>query len=307
MSVELINNNPNEILDLTGGEDATSATEIQEGEESTLDTTLEVDGTESIEGGNTDTSSGGSDDAGDSDGSDSADDSADTTDAVDVEEVEYFFGDTQVVVEVPDEISTALTEAGIDQKELLGQLFKKDGDFSLDDDMRSKLESKFGKTMVDGYLNMYKTTNEQAAQRFANDAKVQADLEKEQGEQYAKAVGGEEGLVLMEDYITKNFNDEQIAAYNAVMENGDFASQMLIISQVKQMQDMADKLQNGDKSISLVGDKDSANSGISSPLDKGYLTNEEYNDIMNDDKYWTDKGYMAKVDAARMAGFKHDA
>lgn len=301
MSVELINHNPNEVLDLTGGTDATPDTEVQEGEEQTPDTSLESDGTDLAESGDTETSTEGSDVSDDSDSTDSSDVSPDSDD------VEYYFGDTQVHVEVPDEIATALSEAGIDQKELLGQLFKKEGDFSIDDDMRSKLEDKFGKTMVDGYLNMYKTTNEQAAQKFANDAQVQADLEKEQGEKYVAAVGGEEGLALMEDYITKNFNEEQIAAYNAVMENGDFASQMLVIGQVKQMQDMADKLENGDKKVNLVGDKDAANNSISTPLDKGYLTNAEYNEIMNGDKYWTDKEYMQKVDAARIAGFKYDA
>lgn len=300
MTVELINHNPNEVLDLTGGADESTDTAIQEGDESTLDTSLESDGADTSEGGDTDTSSEGTDDAGDSDGADSSDDSDGSV------EGEFYFGETRVNVEVPDEISKALTEAGIDQAELLGQLFKKDGDFSLDEATKAKLEEKFGATMVNGYLNMYKTINDQAAQKFANDAQVQADLEKEQHSAYAEAVGGEEGLVQMEDYIVKNFDENQIAAYNAVMENGDHQSQMLIISQVKQMQAMADKLQNGDKNINLVGDKDPANSGVTSPMDKGYITNEEYQKIMDGDKYWTDAEYARQVDNARMAGFKHD-
>ncbi|AHN84657.1 putative scaffolding protein (endogenous virus) [Gutovirus Vc1] len=300
MTVEIINNNPNEVLDLTGGADASTDTTVQEGEEQTPDTSMESEGATTTEDGSTDTST---------DGEGSTDDSSDTdgdTDSADDVEGEFYFGEERVNIEVPDEVSNALKEAGVDQSELLGQLFKKGGDFSISDDMRSKLEDKFGKTMVDGYLNMYKGINEQAMTKIAADREAQAALETEQGKQYAEAVGGEEGLVAMEDYITKNFSDEQIAAYNSVMETGDFASQMLIISQVKQMQDMAAKLQNGDTKVNLIGDKDAGNSGISTPMDKGYLTAAEYDKIMDSDKYWTDSAYAAKVDAARMAGFKHD-
>lgn len=290
MTVELITHNPNEPLDLTDKSvDTEVKTELDEGEQN-LDT-------------NTDEASTNTEDdkSGDDEGKD------DKTSDDDSDEAEYFFGEQQVNIEVPDEISSALTEAGIDEKELLGQLFKKDGDFTIDDETRSKLEDKFGATMVNGYLNMYKGINEQNVAKFQSEAADVAATEKAQGEAYATAVGGEEGLVAMEGYIIDSFAPEQLEAYNAVMENGDHASQLLIISQVKSMMAMQDKLENGDSTVKLVGDKDASNSGISTPMDKGYITASEYNDIMLEDKYWEDSAYASKVDAARMAGFKHDA
>lgn len=306
MSVELINHNPNEVLDLTGGSDENQENEEQAPASTDTDDSIGSDGelTKASEDGESEDSDSASDDDSSSDSDAELEGSEEEGES---DESEYFFGEQQVHVEVPDEIASALKEAGVDQKELLGQLFKKDGDFSLDEATRTKLEDKFGKLMVDGYLNMYKGINSQTLEKVSSDKEAQAATEAQEGKAYSEAVGGEEGLLLMEDYIIKNFDESQIAAYNAVMENGDHASQMLIISQTKQLQAMADKLVNGDKSVSLIGEKDANNNGVSSPLDKGYLTNAEYNSMMNDDKYWTDKAYMNKVDAARMAGFKHDA
>ncbi|CAM0031344.1 head scaffolding protein [Vibrio phage D530] len=294
MSVELITHNPNEILDLTGGSNEPEIKEENlEPEEPTLTPPLEEDAP-------------------------AATPPADEPPAVETtteepkegeeepDDSEYFFGGSAVNIDVPAEISTALADAGVDEKALLGELFKKDGDFSLTDETRTKLEEKFGKLMVDGYLNMYKGMNEQSMAKAAADSEATALQEKKRDEEYATAVGGEEGLLKMEDYIVGAFSEDQVAAYNAVMESGDHASQMLIISQVKMQMELQDKLTNGDTKVSLLGDKDSS-AHSASPLDKGYLTASEYNAIMDTDKYWDDKEYMRQVDAARTAGFKHDA
>lgn len=293
MTVELITHNPNEILDLTNKVDKSQSEEPLVEEVS--DESTEVVDKEVIEGELEETLE--------------IDESTDEADEVtdEADESEYYFGEQQVNIEVPDEISTALTEAGIDEKELLSQLFKKDGDFSIDDETRSKLEDKFGATMVNGYLNMYKGINEQNVAKQKSEAAELETTEKAQSEAYATAVGGEEGLVAMEGYIVDSFAPEQLEAYNAIMENGDHSSQLLIISQVKSMMEMQDKLENGDSKVKLIGDKDSSNSGVSTPLDKGYITSAEYNEIMLDDKYWEDSSYASKVDAARKAGFRHDA
>jgi hypothetical protein len=310
-NVEIITHNPNETLDLTSKveEDvSTENTDVIEGESTVVNTDDSTDES-STEDKSTDKSTDESPDKSstEDDKSDKDEDKDDKTSEDDSDAPEYFFGEEQVHIEVPDEISAALTEAGIDEKELLSQLFKKDGDFSIDDETRSKLEDKFGATMVNGYLNMYKGINEQNVAKFQKDAAAVLETEKAQGEAYSTAVGGEEGLVAMEGYIVDSFEPEQIEAYNALMENGDHSSQLLIISQVKKMMELQDKLENGDSNVKLIGDKDASNSGISTPMDKGYITAAEYDAIMLEDKYWEDSAYGQKVDAARMAGFKHDA
>lgn len=220
------------------------------------------------------------------------------------DEPEFYFGDTRVNVEVPEDISAALEEAGIDSSELLSQLFAKDGDFSLNEETQAKLEDKFGKTLVNGYLNMYKGLNEQAKLSAEATKASEEAAQSARNAEYAEAVGGEEGLVAMESYILENLNEKQLEAYNSVMESDNHAAQLLVISQVKSQMELADKLTNGDKVKPLIGDGSPSATLTASPLDKGYLTGEEYQTIMKDDKYWEDKSYAAQVDAARKAGLR---
>lgn len=288
MAVEILGQgNSGEILDLTKG---------AKHEEEVTNPTDEIVDTEGA-GTDVDTEepeTGSSDDV----LPDAADGSGDEDEQL---EGEFFFGEDKVDVSVPDEIKAALDEAGIDSNELVKQLFKKDGDFSLDEDTRTKLEEKFGKHMVSGYLSMYKNMNEQSLAKGKAEQEAQSATLEQQGKQYADVVGGEEGLVALENYVLDNLDENQISAYNSVMEHGDHSSQMLVISQLKKTMELADKLKNGDKKLDLIGDKETG-SLVSSPIDKGFLTNEEFNKIMEDDKYWTDRNYMSKVDNARMAG-----
>lgn len=299
MTVEHIIHNPNEIRDLTtkGGSDEPAAVEeVTTGDEQVPDTEVVEnvttgDGTKTTEEGT---------DVLDTDDSNTDVDGDEGTDKL-AEEGEFFFGGTQVDIEVPTEIASALEEAGIDKGELLAELFSKDGDFSISDETRVKLEEKFGKLMVDGYLNMYKGINEQSLAKTNSEKEATTLLETKRDTEYSEMVGGDEGIVKIEGYIVESYSDEQVAAYNAVMESGDHASQMLIISQVKMQMELQDKLVNGDKNIKLLGDKDGVLLG-GTPLDKGFLSSSEYNDIMNSDKYWNDRDYMRQVDAARSKG-----
>lgn len=224
------------------------------------------------------------------------------TETEESDETEYYFGETRVNVEVPDEIKEALTEAGIEESVVLEQLFSKDSDFTLDEETLGKLNDKFGKTLVNGYLNMYKNMNDQA-KLSAEAAKVSEEqAQAQRNTEYSEAVGGEEGLVAMESYILDTLSPSQLDAYNAVMESDNHEAQLLVISQVKSQMELADKLANGDKPKPLVGDTGAANQKAASPLDKGYITKDEFQAIMQDDKYWEDKSYAAQVDESRTAG-----
>lgn len=222
------------------------------------------------------------------------------------ESQDYFFGEEKVSVEVPEEIANALKDAGIDQKDVLSQLFKKGGDFSLDAETKVKLEDKFGKTLVDGYLNMYKNLNKQTLDAAAAADKEEAATIEKYATEYSAAVGGADGLEALEGYALKNLSDDQIAAYNAIMSSEDHNSQLFVIAQIKKQMELEDKLINGDNKVELIGDKEAGDNRQVTPLSKGYLSRAEYDTIMQSDEYWTDKAYQTRVDAARMAGFKHD-
>lgn len=299
MTVELINHNSGGILDLTGG---ASSAPVEEpvldltNDPKSVDTVGQTTVTDTV----TEPVVEGAEQTAEQPATPPVEDvSADTA----ATEPELFFGEEKVTVEVPEEISNALTEAGIDQNELLSQLFKKGGDFNIEGELREKLEAKFGKLMVDGYLNMYRGINQQSIEARAKAQADQSATEQQHATEYVEAVGGAEGLAKMESFIVQNFDDKQIAAYNAVMESGDHASQMLIIGTVRQQMVLADKLANGDTNIKLIGD-DSSSAVAASPLDKGYLTSAEYNEFMDSDKYWTDQTFMQRVDAARTAGIR---
>lgn len=301
MSVELLDNNSdsNGILDLTttGGSDeqVTQETKEQLSEEST-----ELLPEENIEGGESADTEGGS-----GEGDDTSSDDSDS-DAGSEDELELYFGDQRVNVEVPDEIGSALKEAGIESEDIIKQLFKKDGDFSLDEDTRQKLEDKFGKTLVDGYLNMYKGLNEQALTKIKADNEAKTQLETKQGQEYSELVGGEEGLVNIENYVIDNFDEHQIQAYNSVMESGSHESQLLVLSQIKQVIAANKRATEGDGKVELVGDNTPSSSENSSPIDKGYLTYDEYQTIINQptSEYWENRDYQRKVDNARLVGQK---
>lgn len=303
MEVELINNESSGgVLDLTNDAGAATDenTETQEQEKDVLqedggvvkDEDVDGDKPEGAEG------SGSSDDDSNTDDSNPDEDSDDS-------DLEYYFGDTQVQVEVPDEIETAFKDAGIESRDVISQLYKKDGDFSLDEETKAKLDDKFGKTLVDGYLKMYKGLNEQAINKFNTDtesAKAQAEKE---GKAFVELAGGEEGLSSIEAYVLDNLEDHQIEAYNSIMGEGSHSAQMLVISQLKSTMEAIDKAENGDRKLNLVGDS-STSSSNSSPLDKGFLTSEEYQDIINvpTSEYWEDRAYQTKVDKARLEGQK---
>ncbi|AWD90661.1 hypothetical protein [Pseudomonas phage Nerthus] len=211
-----------------------------------------------------------------------------------------YFGDQAVEVTVPDEIAAALTKAGVDQKALLAELFAKDGKFELSADTRAKLEGKFGKLMVDGYLSMYKGLNDQT---IASHAKTQADATAAQEavqKEYAELVGGKDGLEALESFIVANFDQKQIGSYNAIMGGDNWEAQRMVIQMAKQQMAQHDKLTKGDRSVDLLGDGDAnANKGDEDPTAKGFISAAEYSKLMDSDKYWNDRDYQKRVDALR--------
>lgn len=222
------------------------------------------------------------------------------------EQPEFFFGEQQVEVEVPAEISAQLAEAGVDEKVLLGELFAKDGKFELSADTRAKLEAKFGKVMVDGYLTMYKGLNSQVIADHARTTKDADAAKTAMQAEYSELVGGEEGLNKLESYIIANFDEKQIASYNAVMSGDNWEAQKMVMSMARQQMAQHDKLTNGDRTIKLLGDGDenTQGGGTDDLTGKSVLTAAEYQQIMNGSKYWEDRAYQVQVDSLRSAGLR---
>lgn len=222
----------------------------------------------------------------------------------DADKGEHYFAGKQVEIEVPDEISTAFTEAGLDQKAVLSELFAKDGKFELKPETREKLDEKFGKLMVDGYLKMYKGLNDQQMAEMTRQAQSAEQEAKAIQTEYAELVGGEKGLEALEAYVL-TLDDKQVASYNAVMGGDSWDAQKLVLSMLRNQMVAADKEKTGDKTVALIGDGDPAASlGSGDVTDKGFLTSQEYQSLMDTDKYWTDPAYQRKVDGLRSASIR---
>lgn len=294
MTVELIDNNG--VLDLTGG--ASDTTDDQ-----STDTTLDLTGETDASTDSTDvTDTSQETDEGTPEGTGTPE--GEQEEEGGEEASQLFFGGEAVTVDVPEEIFGALKEAGLDADTVVKELFAKDGKFELSEDTYKKLSDKFGATMVDGYLNLYRQQNQASLDSHKKTTEDAAALAKQQGEEYVALVGGKEGLESIESFILDNFDDNQLAAYNSVMESDSHAAQMLILSQVKGQMEAANKLKNGDTDIKLVGDE-SAERGNKGPLTKGYLTAEEYQELISpESEYWTNPEYAAQVDEARRAGLR---
>ncbi|ASP46278.1 head scaffolding protein [Marinomonas phage CB5A] len=230
-------------------------------------------------------------------------DEEESTESEDKEPTEYFFGETKVNIEVPAEISDAFKELGIDESKVLSQLFGKDSDFTLDEEIHSKLSEKYGTFVVNNMLKSYKKGNEMAVNSYKEELASKEAEFATQCEEYKEAVGGEEGLNKLESYIIDNFDDKQIEAYNSVMASDDaHSTQLFLIGQIQKQMELEDKLQNGDKQVELIGDKEAGkpDAGI---FEKGYLTAEEFdNEVAYSKEYISNPDYARKVDAARIAG-----
>lgn len=218
---------------------------------------------------------------------------------------EYFVGDMKVNVEVPKEVSEAFKELGLDEGKILGKLFSKDSDFTLDEADHKVLSDKYGAYVVDSMLKSFKSQNDSMVEKFKAEAKSQEETFQKNSKEYWNVVGGEEGIAKIEDYILSNYEAGQLEVYNSVMQSDDHKSQLFVLNQIKKQMELEDKLNNGDKQVKLVGD-DSSSSKQSSPLDKGYLTAEEYQNIIDagNDRYWKDKEYSKQVDRARTKGIQ---
>lgn len=217
-------------------------------------------------------------------------------------EPEFYFGDTRVTVDVPPEVEQSLKDVGLESADVLNELFGKGNDFSLKPETREKLDAKYGKAIVDSYLNMFKTLNSSKVKE--HEASVVSEQEKvaAQHAEYSDTVGGVEGLEAIEAYILQNMNEKQIKSYNAVMSGDNHEAHMLVLSSIKGEMEAKAKAAAGDSAITLIGDDSSSASSKQDPLSSGAITRDTYYELMATPEYQKSPAYQQRVDAARMQG-----
>lgn len=228
---------------------------------------------------------------------------------VESEDDSYYFGDTKVDIEVPAEISSALKEAKVDEQQLIKELFAKDGKFELSDKTRAALDKAFGKTIVDGYLGLYRQQNQmtmEAAKKAADEAQKQVQANTED---FQKLTGGDEGWSELADWAGENLPENEIAQFNAVMSlpAEHYQAQRAVVEalQLKRLHGMGEK--GGDPSVELLSDGGSASTVRDTGGVPAQMTREQFHEAMYDPRYRNDPKYQAAVDASRQRGINAEA
>lgn len=227
-----------------------------------------------------------------------SEESTDTTE--DAGDAEYFFNGQQVQVEVPEDLRENLSSAGIDVDSVVKELYGKEGDFTLSDKTRAPLDEKFGKVVVDTFLNAVKSQNEgilkgaTEAQNAANEADKQAV------EWSNELVGGEESWGALEEWATGSLSEEEIQSFNRAMASGDKWMQEIAINTLASRM----KEDTGDVNASLIsGDSTSTESGGTALSASEYInemTSPAFRDLKGQDKV----NAQNQLDARRRAGIK---
>nr|DAP74209.1 MAG TPA: capsid assembly protein [Caudoviricetes sp.] len=216
------------------------------------------------------------------------------------EEARYFFGEHEVTIEVPDDVTEALKEKGIDAMQVARELYGEGGKFELSDETKQKLYDAFGKFAVDAYLSGLKAQNETFFLREETAAKEAEAANAQRYTDIAKEVGGDEGWSRLEEWALESLSDDELTAFNAVMQSGN---QYLQAYAVRELESRRKAAQGDDKPNLIEPTAPSGGGDDNSPL-----TREQYIRELATlgQRFGKDRKaaaeYQAKLDARRRAG-----
>lgn len=240
-------------------------------------------------------------DGGEGDGAPDGEPESNDTEAVS-EVGECYFGDTAVEIDIPQDVSDALKEHGIDAVAVANELYAKGGEFKLSPETREKLDKAFGKFAVDAYLGGLKAQNEGFLHQLTRDAEAAEKANGERFDAVAKEVGGADGWANLERFALETLSDEELTGFNEVMKSGNQYLQMYAVRELETRR----KAAQGDDKVTLVD----ATSTASGDGDNSPLSAQDYIRSIAElgKKYGNDRVGRAAaekaLDARRMAGMK---
>ncbi|QGH45092.1 capsid and scaffold protein [Ralstonia phage Reminis] len=213
----------------------------------------------------------------------------------------FYFGDTRVDVEVPAEISDALKGAKIDETQLLKELFAKDGKFEVSEKTKAALDKAFGKSMVDGYLNLFRQQNQMAMDSYKKQEADTAAQVKANAEDFQTLVGGDEGWSELDAWASENLDDAQLSQFNAVMSLPveHYQAQRAVVEALKIKRDAQIKAAEGDSQVTLPTDGLGESSRSNSGALPASLSRAEFQELMFSDRYKKEPQYAQQVDKIR--------
>lgn len=214
---------------------------------------------------------------------------------------ELYFGDEVVEIEVPQDVTDALKEHGLDAHAIAKELYAKGSEFKLSAETREKLDAIYGKFAVDAYLGGLKAQNEGFINQLKSDAAAAEVADAERFTVVSNEVGGDAGWAALEAYALVTLSNQELLAFNEVMGSGNQYLQMYAVRELESRR----KAAQGDDKVTLVDATSPAGSEESGPLSaQGYA--QEYAGLAK--KYGNDRVARAAaeraLDARRRAGIK---
>lgn len=210
---------------------------------------------------------------------------------------ELFFEGEQVDVTVPDELQEQLEASGVDVNKAVNELFGKDSDFTLSDETRAPLDEKYGKVVVDSYLNAIKAQNQNTLSSHKQSAKEAEEANQAAAEWSNELVGGEESWDALAEWAGNNLDESQIESFNRAMDSGDKWLQELAIRDLHNNM----KKSEGDDNVELIAGDIASNAEGSSLTAQQYLsemTSPSFTDLKGEDRAKAQAG----LDKRRRAG-----
>lgn len=235
-------------------------------------------------------------------GDDKPDDQPKPDDTTATPEVELYFGEDAVSIDIPQDVTDALAEHGLDAVAIANELYAKGGEFKLSAETKEKLDKIYGKFAVDSYLAGLKAQNEGFMHQLQRDSEAAEKANSERFDVVSKEAGGAEGWANLERFALDTLSDEELSAFNEVMESGNQYLQMYAVRELESRR----KAAQGDDKVTLVD----ATSTAGADADNAPLSGQEYIRAiaMLGKTYGNDRVARAAaekaLDARRTAGMK---
>ena len=215
-------------------------------------------------------------------------------------EADFYFNGQQVQVEIPEDLKGNLDAAGVNVDSVIKELYGKDSDFTLSDETRAPLDEKYGKVVVDTFLNAMKSQNEGILKGATEAQNAASEADKQAVEWSNEVVGGEDNWNSLESWATENLDEGEITSFNKAMSSGDKWMQELAIKALNGKMQSAE----GDTTVSLVSGDSSGETGSGAGLSgQDYInemTSTAFRGLKGHDKINAQK----QLDARRRTGMK---
>lgn len=215
-----------------------------------------------------------------------------------------FWGETPVEVAIPDEVSAAFEDKGIDGQAVLGELFAKGGKFELKEETKDKLYDAFGKPLVDGYLNLYKGQNEMAVAKHQAEFEAQQAVMAGNAKEFSEMVSDEQWGEL-DAWCAESLPEQELAAFNAVMSlpAEHWAAQKAVLKTLMSQRQASLAESQGDGAVKLLGDDSAQQVSVKDGL-PSTLTRSEFQELMHSDRYRKEGDYAARIDSIRRSSMQ---